>query len=134
MNNLDTRLSGLLMSGAVLMLSGCMANTGTQPLLTSGQPGVLEPVYAAFVAGDVAAVRVASNGCTSKSDLQPYLARTGGVAVLTLRRVGDDNCQTPQEDGLEVQWTFEELGLPAGTLVNVSNPLRTRPDDTETGQ
>jgi len=134
MRNLDTRLTGVLASGALLLVSACVSNTSVPPMLTSEQPGVLEPVYAAAVAGDVAVVRVASNGCTTKADLHPYLAREGGVTVMTVRRVGNDVCQNPREDSLELQWTFEELGVPAGTLVSVSNPFPNRDDDSETGQ
>lgn len=124
----------LLLSGILMVAAGCVSNTSVPPMLTSAQLGVLEPVYAAAVAGDVAVVRVASNGCTTKADLHPYLARDGGVTVMTVRRVGNDNCQSPREDGLELYWTFEELGVPAGTLVSVSNPFPSRADDSETGQ
>lgn len=138
MNNLDARLNkgmtGLLLSGVLLLAGACVSHTSALPMLTSGQPGVLEPIYAAAVAGDVAVVRVASNGCTTKADLHPYLARTGGVTVMTVRRIGNDDCQSPNEDGLELQWTFEELGVPAGTLVSVRNPFPSRDDDSETGQ
>lgn len=138
MNNLDARLNkgmtGLLLSGVLLLAGACVSHTSAPPMLTSEQPGVLEPIYAAAVAGDVAVVRVSSNGCTTKADLHPYLARAGGVTVMTVRRVGNDDCQTPSEDGLELYWTFEELGVPAGTLVSVSNPFPNRDDDSETGQ
>lgn len=98
------------------------------PVVTSvvalNEPGRIEPVYAAAVAGDVAVVRVGSNGCTSKADLVPHLSRGVGQAVLTVRRTQTDSCSRPQHDGLELRWTFEELGLPSGTMLVVNNPLR----------
>lgn len=97
-------------------------------------PGVVEPIYGAAVAGDVAVVRVSSNGCTSKSNLMPQVTRGAGVTVLTLRRTQADTCDTPARDGLPLQWTFEELGIEPGTLLQVSNPVASRQDVIMGGQ
>ena len=42
--------------------------------------------------------------------------------MITLRRMGEDVCTRPVKDGVQIQWTFEELGLPAGANVVVNNP------------
>lgn len=93
------------------------------PLVHNAGNGRIEPLYAAAVAGDVAIVRVRTNGCTRKDDLYPQLTRGVGQAVLTIRRTHQDSCSDGENNGLELQWTFEELGLPSGTLLVVNNPL-----------
>lgn len=116
--------SSVLASAAlVALLAACAPVASTVAALH--EPGRVEPIYGAAVAGDVAVIRVGSNGCTSKADLFPHLSRGVGQAVLTVRRTHIDTCSAPEHDGLELQWTFEELGLPSGTMLMVNNPLRT---------
>jgi len=88
--------------------------------------GVLEPIHGAAFTDNLAIVRVTSNGCTTKDDLVPYVRQSRDFSILTVRRVNEDQCREPVADGLEVQWTFEELGLPQGTSVTVNNPFRLR--------
>ena len=65
-----------------------------------------------------------SNGCTDKTSLKPIVSRQGGEAVITLRRLFEDRCDHPSADGVEVTWSFEELGLNPGDRVSVNNPLQ----------
>lgn len=108
--------------GATAALSAC----ATLSSEIAPMPGTLEPIHGAAFTDDLAIVRVSSNGCTSKSDLVPYLTRARDFSILTVRRINEDQCTNPVPDGLEVQWTFEELGLPHGTAVTVNNPFRLR--------
>ena len=85
-------------------------------------PGQLEPIHAAAFTRDLAVFRVSSNGCTDKSDVKPFITQLKDSAVITLRRMGEDVCTRPVKDGVQIQWTFEELGLPAGANVVVNNP------------
>ncbi|MBK1970111.1 MULTISPECIES: hypothetical protein [Brevundimonas] len=89
---------------------------------TEGMPGQLEPIHAAAFTRDLAVFRVSSNGCTDKSDVKPFITQLKDSAVITLRRMGEDVCTRPVKDGVQIQWTFEELGLPAGANVVVNNP------------
>ena len=89
---------------------------------TEGMPGQLEPIHAAAFTRDLAVFRVSSNGCTDKSDVKPFITQLKDTAVITLRRMGEDVCTRPVKDGVQIQWTFEELGLPAGANVVVNNP------------
>src|SRR5690606_34270131 len=104
-------LSALVMPAA--MASACAPMIAPQG--PSEPLGVVEPVYGAAVAGDVAVVRVSTNGCTRKSDLTPHLSRGAGKAILTVRRTQADTCNQPAQ--LSLQWTFEELGLEPGAML-----------------
>ena len=98
---------------------------GAQTVETaSAMPGQLEPLHAAAFGKDMAVFWVTSNGCTSKDSLKPIVSRQGGEAVITLRRLAEDRCDRPLADGLEVKWSFEELGLNPGDRVSVNNPLQ----------
>ena len=54
--------------------------------------------------------------------MKPFITRLRDTAVITLRRVDEDVCTRPLKDGVQLQWTFEELGLPPGAAVVVNNP------------
>ena len=89
---------------------------------TEDMPGVLEPIHAAAIIADHAVFRVTSGGCTERDDIQPIVTLVDDEAVVTLRRMHNDYCQAYAEDGLELVWTFEELGLEPGQRVRVNNP------------
>ena len=116
----------------VLLITPAMAGCAHWPW-TRGQeaqvevaamPGQLEPLHAAAFGKDVAVFWVTSNGCTDKTSLKPIVSRQGGEAVITLRRLSEDRCDRPLADGVEVKWSFEELGLTPGDRVSVNNPLQ----------
>lgn len=110
----------MVVVGGTAALSAC----ATLSSEIAPMPGTLEPIHGAAFTDDLAIVRVTSNGCTTKSDLVPYLTRARDFSILTVRRLNEDQCNNPMPDGLEIQWTFEELGLPHGTAVTVNNPFR----------
>lgn len=87
-------------------------------------PGQLEPIHAAALVNNVAVFWVSSNGCTSKGDLQPVVSTHGDASVITLRRISEDRCKTPLDDGFEVMWSYQELGLKPGASVSVNNPYQ----------
>jgi hypothetical protein len=90
-------------------------------------PGQLEPIHAAAITRDLAVFWVSSNGCTDKSDLTPVVDQHGSASTITLRRIEQDECDTPVVDGVEVMWSFEELGLTPGSRVSVNNPYQLPP-------
>lgn len=123
--------SRLVFASALLAASSACAPLA-EPLLAKNARGVVEPVYAAAVYEDTAIIRISSNGCTRKSDMYPELSRGGGITILTVRRQNEDRCDAPSPDVLDLKWSFEELGLPAGTAVTVNNPLKLRSlDDSD---
>lgn len=113
---------------AVAVLASACA-TGRDPAVsTAGMPGQVEPIHAAAFTRDLAVFWVSSNGCTSKADVKPFITRLRDTAVITLRRVDEDRCADPKSDGVQLQWTFEELGLEPGAEVSVNNPYMLRQD------
>lgn len=117
-----SRIAGAVAIGSAMLLTACAT---LQPV-EEPMPGVLEPIHSAAFTDDLAIIRVTSNGCTTKDDLVPHLTRSRDFSILTVRRVNEDQCRNPMIEGFEVQWTFEELGLPHGTAVTVNNPFQLR--------
>ncbi|MGO4409682.1 MULTISPECIES: hypothetical protein [unclassified Brevundimonas] len=115
-----------------VLASGC-ATSGEPVVRTAGMPGQLEPIHAAAFTRDLAVFWVSSNGCTSKADVKPFITRLRDSAVITLRRVDEDRCTDPKAEGVQLQWTFEELGLPPGAEVSVNNPYMMRQDGKPSG-
>ena len=113
-----------LIAVAALATSGCALLQRDAPLRTSAMPGQIEPIHAAAITRDLAVFWVSSNGCTDKSDLRPIVDHVGADSTITLRRIEQDECETPIADGVEVIWSFEELGLTPGSRVSVNNPYQ----------
>lgn len=95
-----------------------------EPTLTVEAPGQIEPVHAAAIVQDQAVFWVSSNGCTEKSDLTPVVRRAGDASVITLRRLKEDRCLEPRDEGVEMRWSFQEMGLAPGSRVSVENPFQ----------
>ncbi|MFC5344564.1 hypothetical protein ACETK8_17980 [Brevundimonas staleyi] len=115
----------LALIGAVaLATSGCALLPQSADLRAVAMPGQVEPIHAAAITRDLAVFWVSSNGCTDKSDLFPIVAHEGAASTITLRRIEQDVCETPIADGVEVIWSFEELGLTPGSRVSVNNPYQ----------
>ncbi|WEK57137.1 MAG: hypothetical protein P0Y52_11375 [Candidatus Brevundimonas phytovorans] len=110
---------------AVAALSACVSTPVVQ---TADMPGQLEPVHAAAFTQDMAVFWVSSNGCTGKDDVKPFVTRLRDSAVITLRRLDEDRCQDVKPEGVQLQWSFEELGLEPGAQVSVNNPYMLRQD------
>jgi hypothetical protein len=119
------RTIALFAIAAVAALAGACA-TISEPVSTAGMPGQLEPIHAAALTRDRAVFWVSSNGCTGKEDIKPIVTRQRDGAVITLRRLEEDRCTAPRAEGVELQWTFEELGLAPGSEVSVNNPYMMR--------
>ncbi len=112
---------------AIVGLPGCavMRAFAPQPApVVQPMPGELEPIKAAAVVNDLTVFRVTSNGCTKKDDLLPVVSTRGSASTVTLRRLVEDRCTRPQEDGIEVRWSFDELGLKPGASVTINNPYQ----------
>jgi len=113
--------SGLALT---LALSGCALFGQDATTRTAAMPGQLEPIHAAAITRDLAVFWVSSNGCTDKDDLRPIVDHMGADSTITLRRIEQDECETPIADGIELIWSFEELGLTPGSRVSVNNPYQ----------
>ena len=111
-----------LLTTLSMVLSGCGLMAGQQLVSTAGMPGQIEPIHAATVTNDLAVFWVSSNGCTAKDDLRPVISGHGDASVITLRRISEDRCETPLGEGVEIMWSFEELGIKPGADVSINNP------------
>lgn len=90
-------------------------------------PGQVEPVHAAVIARNQAAFWVSSNGCTAKADIQPVVRESSDGPIITLRRIKEDHCREVRPEGIEMRWSFEELGLADGSRLSVENPYQLPP-------
>lgn len=119
----------LALIGAAVAAAGCatLAPPEQPAVSTAGMPGALEPIKAAAFTKDQAVFWVSSNGCTSKDDLIPIVSIRGADAVITLRRIDEDQCDEPLTEGVQLNWSFEELGLAPGSPVTVNNPYQLPP-------
>lgn len=113
-----------LTAAIALTTSGCALFPQAAPVRTVAMPGLVEPIHAAAITRDLAVFWVSSNGCTDKSDLFPIINQIDGGTTITVRRISEDQCETPIADGVEVIWSFEELGLAPGSRVSVDNPYQ----------
>ncbi|MDI1282479.1 hypothetical protein [Brevundimonas sp.] len=124
------KLLALTATGA--LLTGCasiqsmLPGGGPGPAAVS-VPGTQESVQAAAIGQGQAVFWVGSNGCTTRDDLMPVVSQYRGAATITLWRVSEDDCDAPVPGGVEVRWTFEEMGLPPGTDVRVGNSYERPP-------
>lgn len=118
-------LASVLALAAVV--SGCAVVdrfTAHESVAEAALPGHVEPVHAVAIAQNQAVFWVSSNGCTRKEDLIPIVSIKGGDAIITLRRIDEDTCDKPSIRGVELKWSFEELGLAPGSPVSVNNPYQ----------
>jgi len=113
-----------LIAGVAFATSACATLGDRSSTVTAAMPGQIEPIHAAALVNDLAVFWVSSNGCTGKDDLMPVVSLHGDASVITLRRIAEDRCETPVEDGVEMIWSFEELGLKPGAQVSVNNPYQ----------
>tara|TARA_R110002167_G_scaffold14430_14_gene58685 strand:+ start:2118 stop:2513 length:396 start_codon:yes stop_codon:yes gene_type:complete len=110
--------TGALLSGCAVFKS--LPGVAAAPAAVS-VPGTQESVQAAAIGQGQAVFWVGSNGCTTRDDLMPVVSQYRGAATITLWRVSEDDCDKPVPGGVEVRWTFEEMGLLPGTDVRVGN-------------
>ena len=64
-----------------------------------------------------------SNGCTDASSFSVEVSEGDGPTGVTLTRQKPDLCKALVPDGVELRWTYAELGLKSGAAVNVANPV-----------
>lgn len=109
------------------LLTGCAVFDRLRPAGSAevaALPGQVEAIHAAAIADDQAVFWVSSNGCTRKADLTPVVRPARDGAVITLRRLKEDSCGEPLPQGVEISWSFQELGLEPGARVTVENPYQ----------
>ena len=90
---------------------------------TTAQAAPLESLRAIRFEAGAVVVRVDSYGCTQASVFAVEVVYDQ-TAELTFTRESPDLCKALIPDGVELRWTYEELGLASGKAALVRNPLR----------
>jgi hypothetical protein len=114
-------LSAPLLAGCVIYSneSGENVRVNVSDKATPASEAIRE---ARFADGGLIA-RVDSNGCTQASDFE-VLVNDGSPAEITLRRTKEDLCKALVADGVELRWTYADLGLEPGAPARILNPLK----------
>ena len=124
--------AALVAAGAAL--SGCVIYSGSEgenvevrmgdyAAAHTTTDGPAEVLRAARFDGAALVVRVDSNGCTQASDFSVSVT-DGEPAEISLVRDKPDLCKALVPDGVELRWTYEQLGLEAGTAARIGNALK----------
>ncbi len=82
-----------------------------------------EAIRQARFADGALVVRVDSNGCTQASDFEVSVADKT-PAEITLKRTKPDMCRALVAEGVELRWTYADLGLEPGAPARILNPLK----------
>ena len=83
----------------------------------------IEPVYGVSVGKQGVTIRLASNGCTKKSDLTVAVSKHPARPLMLIARKHPDTCKSFAAGRAEVVYSFEELGLEPGQAFSLANPL-----------
>ena len=115
---------------AAPLLSGCViyANEGGERdvsvRLDDGSAPAREAVRSARIENGRLVVRVDSNGCTDAADFAVEVASAEDWTEATLVRTDPDLCKALVPDGVEVSWSFDDLGVAPGAPVRLMNPTK----------
>ncbi|WAC60722.1 hypothetical protein [Brevundimonas sp. SL130] len=113
---------------AAPLLSGCLiysneAGENVRVNLKDKDTPPSEAIRSARFEDGALIVRVDSNGCTQASDFE-VAVHDGSPAEITLRRTKEDMCRALIADGVELRWTYADLGIEPGAPTRVLNPLK----------
>lgn len=102
-----------------LALGGC-ATLGAPPE-PRGPLAELEPLMAVRSEPGGLTIRVASGGCTTRSDFVFYAERRHGTVSVAFARKHVDACKTPGV--AEVTFGWDDLGFEPATPIFLLNPI-----------
>ena len=126
-------IRGLVLAAAILpMLAACVVydrtgedsvsvRVGSQTTTASSDP--LETLRAVRFEPGALVVVASSIGCTDASSFAVEVSEGYGPTGVTLTRQKPDLCEALVREGVELRWTYEELGLKSGAAVTVTNPV-----------
>jgi hypothetical protein len=127
-------VKGLLLAAAITPLLGACViydsggednvsvRVGSHTTTASSDP--LEALRRVRFEPGALVVQADSNGCTNASSFAVEVSEGDGPTRLTLTRRTPDVCKVAVPEGVELRWTYEELGLHSGAAVAVTNPVR----------
>lgn len=127
-------LKGLALAAAITPLLGACViydsnaddtvtvRVGSNTAVAVGTP--LETLRAVRFEPGALVVQADSNGCTDETSFAVHIADNEGPAQVSLTRERPDNCKALVREGVELRWTYAELGLESGAAAVVENPVR----------
>ena len=69
-------------------------------------------------------IRMDSNGCTNKETVEASVDQDGrNEYEIGFDRTREDNCRAYFPNGVELTWSYDELGIPEGAHVRVLNDI-----------
>jgi hypothetical protein len=122
-------LKGLAVAGVLApLLTACViydsdAGENVSVNVTHNDAPPAEAVREARFSDGALVVRVDSNGCTQASDFELSVADNSPTEI-TLRRTKADLCRALVPEGVELRWTYADLGLEPGAPARIRNPLK----------
>ena len=110
------------------LLAGCViysneAGENVRVNVTDMDAPAADAIRSARFEDGALVVRVDSNGCTQAADFELSVADTA-PADITVRRVREDLCKALVAEGVELRWTYADLGLEPGAPARILNPLK----------
>lgn len=106
------------------LLAGCVIIDAERNDMTARYSGDAERVYSANIGADAITLRVAASGCTTKEFFNADIDHLGGEKFsVEFERTRRDYCKMLQPEGETLSWSFSELGLPAGAVIVLENPV-----------
>ncbi len=121
---MTTRLTSLSVLAATFALSGCVVVAGDFDDHAHFDSSGSGEVMGSVVDSRGVTVTARSNGCTDKTSFDADVDREDGVYEIRFERIRADNCRALLRDGVELTWTYGELGIPDGASVVVETRSR----------
>lgn len=115
---------------AAPLLSACLiidADEGGPVRLGRYDGPALEAVHAVSFDREGVTARVNSNGCTKKADFKTWIQRGPGRPELRFERAVEDRCRALLPSGVDLSWSYPELGLSPQEDVRIANPFTPGP-------
>ena len=100
---------------AVVPALACVSGTGAQEAASA--------LIAARTGPDGVVFTVPTGGCTSRADFRVAVRREAGEAAITLHRLTPDACKGYFPAGVEIAYSWAELGLPPGSAPRIANRI-----------
>ncbi|MEM1152028.1 MAG: hypothetical protein AAGI03_16030, partial [Pseudomonadota bacterium] len=109
-----------------LALPGCVIIDADDGELTSefDRTTSARTVQGALIADETVSIWVRSNGCTSEADFSFDVDRESGTLYsVEFRREDPDTCRAAATSK-KLNWSFDELNIPAGSQVSIKHSVR----------
>lgn len=112
-------------AGAALFLGGCVIVDADEHVRADwGGDRSYGELMGADVTNGIITARVTSNGCTTKDFIGADVDKTGDNRFsVGFYRERQDYCEAYVPEGVELSWTFEELGIPQDAAVRIRNDI-----------